>query len=113
MRYALLTVVIVVAVTALLVAAVALVGRRVKALRVARRQRARELATWQDTITSKNGHTMVLVQKIARDGSWSEVLDQQFIGKVDEGRTDFDVVLDELWSAAKKRVYQLNTGPLM
>lgn len=113
MKYTLLAVVLIVAVLAFVIFLGLAFRQRLAAQRELRRQRARQRATWQDTVSSKDGRTQVLVQKIARDGSWSEVLDQVFVGQVNEDREDYEVQLDELWTKAKNRVYQLNTGPLM
>lgn len=113
MRYTLLGVVIVLAVCAFVFYAAAAVRRSVKARQVERRDRARRRATWEDVVVSKDGKTQVLVQRVARDGNWSEVIDQQFVGLIHDDREDFDAQLDAMWTQAKKRVYQLNTGPLM
>lgn len=113
MKYALLTIVLVLAVGAALFYAGMALRRRVLEARRQRRQRARSIATWSEDFYTENGNTKVVVQKVAKDGSWSEVLDQQFVGMVAQDRPDHDELLDAMRSQALKRVYQLNTGPLM
>lgn len=82
--------------------------------RAVRREAAIRRATWQVKDPYTEGEsTMVVIQKLAADGNWSAVLDQQFIGKVALDRDDYPEVLDRFWAEALRRTYQLNTGPLM
>jgi hypothetical protein len=113
MKYTLLAVVIVLAVGAFLFYVGLAVRRRVLEAQKQRRQRARAMATWSQDFYTEGGNTMVVVRKIAKDGSWSEVMDQQFVGMVAQARPDHDEVFDTMQAQALKRVYQLNTGPLM
>lgn len=83
-------------------------ARVLKPRRMARWEDAKERATWQDKHTTVNGKTEFVVQRIAVDGHRREVIDQQFIGSVFSDADDFHLKFDELWTQAKRRVYQLN-----
>ncbi len=83
-----------------------------KPRREARWEAAKQRATWQDIVTSKDGKTTVLVQRVAVDGNRREVLDQHFVGTVYDSAENWDAEVDAFRVEALRRVYQLNTGPL-
>lgn len=114
MRYTLLAIAIgIVVLWALTMVSIAVRRKVLLPRREARRQRARDRATWRCQDIRKDGKTQLIVRKIANDGNWSEVMDQEFVGQIDQDRADYEVQLDGLWAKALARVYQLNTGPLM
>lgn len=113
MKYTLLGFVVLIALGVLVFYVAAAARRGMIARRNDRREAARRRATWTDTVTMKDGRTQILVQKIARDGNWSEVMDQQFVGQILDDHPDYDEELHKMWREAMGRVYLLNTGPLM
>lgn len=113
MKWAPLVVFLVVLGVIVVGAGVGLLNRKVLKPRAAARwEAAKRRATWVDKVTSENGRTYVVVQRIAVDGNRREVLDEQHIGNLADEAPDFQDKLDRMWAEALKRVYQLNTGPL-
>lgn len=114
MRYTAAIVVGVVAITVLVVVAGCLVTRlRQRAAAVRERDeraQARELALWEDYFFTQKMHTVVVVRKVARHGSWSEHMGQQTVGQVSAGSENYTEELDALWSKARERAHQLNFG---